>query len=90
MEYPKIKRVKALDNYLLEVTFENEVIKLYDCKPLLAEPSFEDLRNKAFFKLAENNSCPYAIIWSDDVDLAESEIWINGKNVVHTTASNTV
>ena len=32
--FHKVKCVKALDNYILEITFENNETKYYDIKPL--------------------------------------------------------
>ena len=81
MEYPKITNVKVLEDFWLEVTFENNVVKQYDCKPLFIKTSFEPLMNINFFKLAEKSTDPYGVVWNDDIDLAESEIWINGKEI---------
>jgi hypothetical protein len=81
MKYPKIRNVKVLDDYFLEVTFKNNITKLYDCKPLLLNTIFERLKNYSIFRFAENNSSPYGVIWDDELDLAESEIWINGKEI---------
>jgi len=81
MEYPKIRNVKVLDDYFLEVTFENNITKSYDCKPLLLITVFERLKNYSIFRLAEKNNSPYGVIWDDDLDLAESEIWINGVEI---------
>jgi hypothetical protein len=78
MNFPKIKNVKTKEDYRLEVIFDNNIVKIYDCSKLLSNPIFEKLKNESFFKLAEENSCSYAIIWNDDIDLAESEIWLNG------------
>ena len=33
--FHKVKCVKALDNYILEITFENNETKYYDIKPSL-------------------------------------------------------
>jgi len=37
------------------------------------------LENEAVFQCARPDPHGYAVIWNDDVDLAESEIWLNGK-----------
>jgi hypothetical protein len=79
MVYPKIKKVTAKENYILEVVFENEIKKLYDCKNLFNNSVFERIKNSNYFKKVENNICPYAVVWDDEIDLAESEIWVNGK-----------
>ena len=76
--YPKVKSVQALPSKRLRVTFENDEVRVYDCTPLLHEPAFRFLQNDAFFR----NVCPdphgYGVAWSDEVDLAESELWLHG------------
>ena len=86
MSYERIRDIEVLEDYLLRVKFYNEVIKIYDCKPLLEKDVFKPLKNESFFKRVKVDSGGYGIIWNDDIDLAESELWING--VTDNTASN--
>ncbi len=79
MKYPKITRVVPLRNNELEVLFENGTTKIYDCTPLLKESVFEPLKNSYLFKQVHVDTGGYGIIWNDDIDLAESELWVNGK-----------
>jgi hypothetical protein len=79
--YPKIESVKSLDNYKLLVSFRNGVVKIYDCMPLLAIPIFRLLRNKAFFRAVQVGQGGYGIFWNDELDLSESELWIQGQTV---------
>jgi hypothetical protein len=37
--YPRIKSINTEDNYILIVTFENNIVKKYDFKPLLDNPN---------------------------------------------------
>ena len=76
--YPKIKSVSPLKNKKLRVTFETGIIKLYDCTPLLKEAPFIPLKDEYFFRNVHADCSGYGIVWNDDVDLSESEIWING------------
>ena len=78
MIYPKITKVKTKDNFILEVVFENDIVKFYDCHELLLNPIFEKIRDEKYFRMAEENSGPYAVVWDDNLDIAESEIWIHG------------
>jgi hypothetical protein len=57
------------------------VIKVYDCKPLLKEEPFKLLQNENFFKRVKVDSGGYGISWNDDIDLAESELWLKGVSV---------
>jgi len=77
--YPKIRNVSTIPGKTLLVTFDNGVSRLYDCKPLLDKEVFCPLRNEAFFRCAHADSHGYGVVWNDEIDLAESEIWLNGK-----------
>ena len=78
MKYPRIRSVRAEGDKTLWVTFDNGVAKLYDCKPLLRTEPFRLLQNDAIFRAAHADTNGYGVIWNDEIDLAESEIWING------------
>jgi hypothetical protein len=65
----------------LLVRFENGVEKTYDCRQLLARPQFARLRSPAFFCAVKVDPGGYGISWSDDIDLSEYELWVNGKGV---------
>ena len=80
--YPKIAEVTALPKRQLLVRFRNGVTKLYDCKRLLKNSVFAPLRtDDALFKLAHAEPHVSAVIWNDELDVAESEVWIGGKTV---------
>lgn len=76
--YPKVKAVLPLAGKRLLVEFDNGVTKVYDCKPLLDSEVFGPLRDEAVFRRVRADSHGYAVIWTDKIDLAESELWING------------
>ncbi|OYY24390.1 MAG: hypothetical protein B7Y68_03570 [Thiotrichales bacterium 35-46-9] len=78
MKYPKIKSVKPLQNKRLWVEFDQGVEKIYDCSPLLQITAFEPLRQEWFFDSVQVDAGGYGISWSDEIDLAESELWLNG------------
>ena len=79
MTYPKIRNVSPRRGKHLLVTFENGDRKIYDCNPLLEKEVFHPLREEAFFRCAHADSHGYGVVWNDEIDLAESEIWLNGK-----------
>ncbi len=76
--YPKIISVSPLNNKKLRVTFETGITKLYDCTPLLKETPFVPLKDEYFFRNVHADHSGYGIVWNDEVDLSESEIWIHG------------
>ena len=87
VKFPRIKSVTAKANKQLLVQFVNGVFKLYDCTPLLANKAFQLLGDDAFFRCARADEHGYGVVWNDEIDLAESEIWLNGQDVAHSPTS---
>lgn len=85
--YPKVKTVRPLAGKRLFVEFDNGVTKVYDCKPLLDSEVFGPLRDEAVFRRVRADDHGYAVIWTDKIDLAESELWINGAPVADEVGS---
>lgn len=77
--FPKILNVTPKPKKTLLVTFEGGGRRVYDCMPLLQNDVFKPLRDDSFFRCAHADSHGYGVVWNDDIDLAESEIWLNGK-----------
>jgi hypothetical protein len=77
-QHPRIAAVEAEEPYRLRVVFANGVTRIYDCEPLLQEPAFEALRNPGFFKNVHADPHGHGVVWTDEVDLSESEIWEHG------------
>jgi len=78
MLYPKIKSAKVVSNNTLLVSFSNNQTKKYNIQKLLDNPNFFPLKNRAFFKNFQIDSFGNGIIWNDEIDISEYEIWING------------
>ena len=81
MQYPTIKAVKSLENKQLWIEFKDGSQKVYDCSPLLHKPAFAPLQHEALFKMVKVDQGGYGISWNDDIDLAESELWLNGVDI---------
>lgn len=47
---PRVEKVKALENYQLELTFNNGEVRVFDVAPYLDSGIFRELRNENFFK----------------------------------------
>ena len=76
---PRIREVKPLKNMMLAVTFKNGVIKEYDVKPLVKRYEiFNQLENVSIFNLVKVDCGGFGIMWTDEIDLSEYEIWQNG------------
>lgn len=78
ISYPKIGDVRALPKHRLLVTFQNGVVKEYDCTPLLEQEVFSSLRDETLFAKVAVGSDGYGIVWNEEIDLSESELWVNG------------
>jgi hypothetical protein len=76
--YPKIKEIKANDDYILIVKFDNGIQKKYDFKKNFENPCFQDLKDMNLFKQVKIDAGGYGISWNDDLDLSEYEVWKNG------------
>lgn len=78
MKYPKVRSVKATDNHMLIVEFDNNQKKQYDVAPLLDKEIFSPLKNTALFKSVRVEQGGWAVSWSDEIDLSEFELWSHG------------
>ena len=78
---PRVKQVQACDDYVLHITFDNGITKLYDVKPRLNDQRFSILRDRGFFKAVQVDCGGFGISWNDDIDLSENELWIAGKEL---------
>ncbi len=77
--YPKITKVQTKPGKTLLVEFDNGARRVYDCKPLLDSEVFRPLEDETLFRCVHADSHGYGIVWNDAIDLAESEIWLNGQ-----------
>ncbi|MCX7043904.1 MAG: DUF2442 domain-containing protein [Candidatus Sumerlaeota bacterium] len=76
--YPKIQSIVPLSGQRLRVTFVTGLVKIYDCSPLLHEPPFDQLRDTTIFRNVQVDQGGYGIVWNDEIDLSESELWLHG------------
>jgi len=78
----RVKDVKPLEDMCLLVHFENEIVKKYDIKQLLAQfPIYERLKNEELFKLVKVDCGGCAVAWNEDIDISEVELWEGGTEV---------
>jgi Protein of unknown function (DUF2442) len=81
MKPPRIIAAQAIDDLTLIVEFSNHDRKFYSVINLLDKPMFFPLRNASFFRNFQVDEGGYAIIWNDEIDLSEYEIWQDGTDV---------
>lgn len=69
--YHDVVGIKFLDNFELDLTFEDGKSGVFDCKPLIAKGrAFARLRNPEVFKRARINTELGVVTWDDEVDIA--------------------
>ena len=78
ISYPRVASFTPLPGKRLRVVFRNGAVRIYDCTGLLAEGPFRPLSSEAFFRSVRADPHGYGIAWNDEIDLAESELWIHG------------
>ncbi len=79
---PKVKVVEFRHNYIMLVTFDNTIKKLYDMKRMITQQEmYSPLLDEVLFKSATVDIGGYGISWSDDIDISEFELWINGQEI---------
>ena len=81
MKPPKIVTATVLDDLTLLVEFSNHDRKQYSIAKLLDKPMFQPLKNPIFFRSFRVDEGGYGIVWNEDVDLSEWEVWQNGVDV---------
>jgi hypothetical protein len=82
MKIPKIVSAQAIDDLTLVVEFSNGDRKQYNISQLLEKPVFSRLKNPGFFRSFQVETGGYGIVWNDEIDLSEYELWRNGIDVV--------
>src|SRR5579859_2605371 len=76
--FPTVRAVQALPGKKLQVNFSTGEVRIYDCRPLLSQHPFDALEDESLFMRVHADPHGYAVIWNDEIDLAESELWLHG------------
>ena len=75
---PDILSVRALDNYLIEIIFDTEEIKIYDMKELIGKYKiYNKLKDKKYFKNVKPRG--ETIEWENGEDVCPEELYYNSK-----------
>jgi len=80
---PRIKKLSALDDFLLSVVFDDGHKVIYDVKDDIKNlPSFNALEvDKDLFFHVQLDSSRTCVFWNDQIDLASDSIYEYGKEV---------
>lgn len=77
---PKIKSIKTLDNFILQVHFDDDKTVLYDVKEDFSLPGYHELKEiYGLFQQVQLDPSRTCIYWNDHIDLASDTIYEYGK-----------
>jgi hypothetical protein len=82
MKPDRIISAKAIDDRTLIVKFTNFETKKYDISKLLDNPMFANLHNPVFFRSFIVETGGYGLVWNDEIDLSEYELWQHGVSFI--------
>jgi hypothetical protein len=80
---PHVKGVRALDEYELEVSFENGESRRFDVKPYLDRGIFARLRDRTVFRAAR--VVAGSVEWPNGLDLSYDTLYIEGHPIAAPT-----
>ncbi len=85
-EYPTLKYIELLPGYRIFAIFDDGSIKLYALQERLQSPPFSALQDEALFYAAQIAHGGHGIVWNDELDLSEYEIWSKGRAIASVEA----
>ena len=77
---PYVKSVRPLDNYELEVSFENGESRRFDLKPYLGRGVFVRLRDLALLRGVR--AVAGSIEWPGGLDLSYDTLYVDGQPII--------
>ena len=77
--YLSVKKVKAIEDYKLLVTFENNENRIFDMSPYLTIGRFAELKDKSLFKSVKISFD--SIEWANHMDLDPEFLYQKSKAV---------
>ena len=77
---PKAIYVKVLNNYELEIKFDNNERKIFDVKPYFKFKIFNDLKNYEEFKKVQISGL--SIEWENGADICPDELYNNSRQIL--------
>lgn len=78
--FHRIKSIVPMEDYNLQIVFQDNTVKKYDIKPLFEIwEAFEALRSiPGLYQQVKVDTGGYGISWNDEIDLACNELWEHG------------
>lgn len=82
----RIQQVRPLENHILELTYVDGSIRVFDMKPLVTMKPWHVLRSEPLFKQAKADF--NTVTWPGGLDIAPETLWIDSvaiSNLVYTS-----
>jgi len=76
---PRVRAVRALDDYELEINFDNGEVRRFDVKPYLERGVFVRLREADAFR--DVRAVAGSIEWGNGLDLSYDTVYIEGQPI---------
>ena len=70
---PTATSVKAENDYILKVTFDNGETKSFDVKPYIKGDWYGQLSNQAYFNKVKTDG--FTVIWPDGQDICPDDLY---------------
>ena len=70
---PRAVSVQPLENYMLQVEFDNGETRLFDVSPYLEKGVFSKLKNFSFFMKAHQEYG--TVVWDETLDIAPETLY---------------
>jgi len=72
---PRVRDVKALGGYRLEITFSSGEVGVYDCRGLLDFGVFRELRNVRYFR--QVRAAGGTVVWPHEQDICPDTLYLD-------------
>jgi hypothetical protein len=76
---PKVKSVQVLENYVLEIEFNNGEKGLFSMSPYLDYPVYKPLKDYNIFKKAKVTMG--FISWNGEIDMSPDNLYLESKMI---------
>jgi hypothetical protein len=74
---PRVVLVNAMDDYILELTFDNGEYGLFSMKPYLEYPVYSPLKNYDLFRKA--HAVFGFVSWGEEIDMSPDNFYLESK-----------
>lgn len=75
----RVVQVSTRTDYILEITFSNGEVGLYDCRPLLDFGVFQELRDVAYFNKAR--AAGGTVVWPHEQDICPDTLYADSEKL---------